>query len=66
MKNLTENLKSMITSMMCYIKISKSSPDKKHPPKAQYPTTVVLDNKRVPPLEGRNYTKIGGMWTLTH
>ena len=41
MKNLTADLKEMITLMMDQIKISKSSPDKKTPPKAQDSTTVV-------------------------
>ena len=27
---------------------------------------MVTDNKRSPPLEGGNYMKIGGMWTLKH
>ena len=35
-------------------------------PKSQYPTTVVLDNKKDPPLEGVHYTKIGGMCTIKH
>ena len=52
--------------MMCQTKIYKSSPDKKDSPKAQYTTTMVPDNKRDPPLEGGNYTKIGGMWNLKH
>ena len=30
------------------------------------PTTMVLSNRRDPPLEGGQYTKIGGMWTLKH
>ena len=44
----------------------KSSSDKKDPPKAQYPNTLIPVNKRDPPLVGGNYKKIGGMWTLKH
>ena len=66
MKNTTEDLKAMITSMMDQIKNSKSSPDQKDSPKAQYPTTVVPDKNRDPPLEGGHYTKNSGMWTLKH
>ena len=49
-KNLTEELTSMIASMMYQIKISKYSPDRKDSPKAQDPTTVVLVNNKPPPL----------------
>ena len=66
MKNITEDLTAMITSMMYHIKISKSSPDRKDSTKAQDPTTVVPDDKRDSPLEGGNFTKIGGMRTLKH
>ena len=34
--------------------------------KAQDPTTVFRANKKAPPLEGGNSTKIGGMSTLKH
>ena len=37
--------------------------DKSTPPDS---TTVVPANRRFPPLEGGNFTKIGGMWTLKH
>ena len=66
MKNLIEYLTGMIASMMGQIKFSKSSPYNKDSPKAQYPTTVVLSNKKVPPLEGGHYTQIGGMWNVKH
>ena len=52
--------------MMDQIKISRSSPDKKDTPKAQYTTTVVPSNKKDPSLEGGHYKKIGGMCTLKH
>ena len=61
LKKLTEDLTAMITSMMYYIEISKSSPDKNYSPKFQYPTTVVPANKRTQPLESVNSTKISGM-----
>ena len=57
MKKITEDITSMITSMMDQIKISKSSPNQKYSPKYQNPTTVVLSNKRSPPLEGVQYKK---------
>ena len=66
MKKLTSDLTGMIASMMDQIKMSKSSPDKKDSPKAQDTTTVVPANKKSPPLEGENSTKIGGMWDLKH
>ena len=52
--------------MMDRIKISKSSPEKKDSPKAQYSNTVVPSKKKAQPLEGGNSTKNGGMWTLKH
>ena len=66
MKNTTEYLTSMITSVMDQIKISKYSPDQKDSPKNQDPTTVSPANKRSPPLEGGYSTKISGMWNLKH
>ena len=50
MKKLTEYLTAMITSIMDHIKTSKYSPDNEYSPKAQDPTTVVLDNKSDTPL----------------
>ena len=35
-------------------------------PKPPYPTTVVRDNRRTPPLDGEQSTKIGGMWDLKY
>ena len=35
-------------------------------PKARDPTTLVPPNNKATPLEGGNYTKICGMWTLKH
>ena len=66
MNKLTEDLTAMIASTIYQIKISKYSPDKNNSPKTNYPTTVLLDNKESPPLEGGNYTKTGGMWNIKH
>ena len=66
MNNITEDLTKMITSMMDWIKISRSSPEKKDSPKAQYYTTVVPSKKKAQQLEGGNSKKNGGMWTLKH
>ena len=41
-------------------------PDNMDPQKEQNPTNVVQANNIDPPLEGGNYTKIRGMWTLKH
>ena len=57
-KKITEYLTAMITSMMDYIKISKSSPDKKDSSKDQDPTTVVLAKKRAPSLESGHSEKL--------
>ena len=66
MKKLTADLTEMITSMMDQIIISKSSLDRKDPPKDKDPTTVVPANKRYQPLEVGNCTNIGGMWNIEH
>ena len=34
--------------------------------KDQDPETAVLDNKKVPPLEGGDYSKCFGMWNIKH
>ena len=46
--------------------ISKTSPAQKDPPKPPDPTTVVLDNKRDPPMYGGQSTNNGGMWNIKH
>ena len=35
-------------------------------PKPPDPTTLVPANRRATSLDGGNYTKIGGTWTLKH
>ena len=57
-KKLTEDLTSMIASMMDHIKESISSPNKKDSPNSQDPTTVVPANKKAPPLEVGHSTKM--------
>ena len=49
-KKLTEELTSIITSMMYQIKISKYSLDKRDSPKDKDPTTLVTTSNRVPSL----------------
>ena len=61
MKKLTKYLTAMITSIMDHIKTSKYSPDKKDSPKAQDPTTVVLDNNMDIPFGRWIFYKNGGM-----
>ena len=66
LKNPTESLIAMITSMMDQIKISKSSSETNDLPKSRDPTTVIQANNRDTPLGGGNYEKNGGMWNLKH
>ena len=66
MKYIKETLKVFTTFMMDHTNISKSSPAQKDTSTPPYPITVVLANRRDPPLEGGHSTKIGGMWTLKH
>ena len=56
MNNITKDPTVIITSMMDNIKMSEFSLDQKYLPKDQYPTNLIPDNKRVPPLEG-GYSK---------
>ena len=51
---------------MDHVNIFKSSPDHKYSPKAQDHNTLVPYNRRAPPLDGGDSTKICGMWTLKH
>ena len=62
LKVLTEN----ITPMMDQTNNSKLSSYQKFISNPLEPTTVVPYNKRFPPLDGGQSTKIGGMWTLKH
>ena len=61
---LTENLQVLTALMMDQANIYKSSSTQKDTSTPPDPTTVVLINRRDPPLEGVHSTKIGGMWTL--
>ena len=66
MKYIKETLKVFTTFMMNHINIPKYSPIQKDAFTPPEPTTVVLTNRRVTPLEWGHSTKIGGMWTLKH
>ena len=59
-------LTATITSMIDQTKFFKFSPAQKDESNPQYPTTVVPDNTRDPPLDGGHSSKIGGMWNLKH
>ena len=69
-KNLTEDLKAIITSTITWIifqiNISESFPYHKDSPKAQDPTNMVPANRKDPPLDGGDYTKIGVMCNIKH
>ena len=58
MKDIKEILKTFATFMMDHTNISKSSPAQKDTLTPPDPTTMVLTNRRDPPLEGVHYTKI--------
>ena len=66
MKDIKEKLKVFTTLMMDQRNIHKSSPTQKNTSTPPEPTTMVLTNRRDPPLEGVHATKIGGMWNLKH
>ena len=66
MIKLTEDFKEMLTSIMDQINTFKSSPTQKDSPNPPDPTTALPANRRAPPLDGGQSTKIGGMWTLKH
>ena len=66
MKDIKETLKTLATFMIDQANISKYSPAQKDASTPPDPTTVVPNNRRDPPLEGGNSTKIGGMCTLKH
>ena len=58
---LTENFQKLTTFMMDQTSISKLSPAQRDISTPPNPTTVVQTIRRAPPLEGGQYTKIGGM-----
>ena len=63
---ITEYIQKLTTFMMDQANISKSSPSQKDTSTPSDPTTVVPNKRRSLPLDGRHYTKVGGMWTLKH
>ena len=66
MTKFIEDFKAILGSITDQIKTLKSSPNQKGWPKSLDPTTVLPANKRAPPLEGSQFKKIGGMWSLKH
>ena len=66
MKDTKETLKFFTKFMMDKSNIPKSSPTQKDTSAPSDPTNIVPTNRRDPPLEGRHFTKIGGMWNLKH
>ena len=51
---------------MVQMEMYKPPKENRYSPKDEYPTTVVPDKMRDPPLDGGHSTKIGGIWTLKH
>ena len=70
MTNLTEEIKPMLASSTTpitnNINTLKSFQTKKDSPNITDPTTVVLANRKAPPLDGGKSTKIVGIWNLKH
>ena len=59
----SETMIAVISNQLNTLVSSQTQKDTSNP---QEPTTVVPDTKRDPPLDGGNFTKIGGMWTLKY
>ena len=64
--NIIENLKFLTVFMMDQTNNSELSPSQKYTLTPLEPNNLVLSNRRDPPLDGGDSTKIGGMWTLKH
>ena len=62
----TETIRVLTSLIMDQTNNSKYSTTQKDTSTPLDPITVVLDNRRDPPLEGRHSTNIGGMWILQH
>ena len=58
-----ETMLAVISNQLNTLTFSPTHKDTPTPPDT---TNVVLANRRAPPLEGGNYTKIGGMWILKY
>ena len=66
-KDTNETLKLLLAEMKIdKNNISKSYPSQKDTSTTPDPTTMLPANRRDPPLDGGQYTNIGGMWTLKH
>ena len=63
---MTEKLKLLTALMMDQTKNSKLSSAQKDALTPPEFNTLVPDNRRNPPLDRGQYTKIGGMWNLKH
>ena len=59
-------LASTITSIMDQINTLEYLPKQNYTPMTPDPTTVVPANRRAPPLDSGQSTKIGGRWDLKH
>ena len=51
---------------MVDVNISKYPPNQKDSPKTEYPTTLLSNNKKAPPLGSEYSTKNGGIWNIKH
>ena len=63
---ITEIIKILTAFMMYQTNNSKFSPAQRDTSTPPDPTTVVLNNRTAPPLDGVKSTKIGGIWNLKH
>ena len=66
MTKSSKEFKTIFVLLSNQINTMSSSPTRKDKSIPPDPTTVVQFNRRAPPLEEGNSTKIGGMWTLKH
>ena len=66
MRKSTEEFKAMLAAIKDQINNLKYLLTHKDSPNPLDPTNVVPTNRRAPPLEGGQHTKIVGMWTLKH
>ena len=63
---ITEDLKVLTAFMMEQTNNYKFSLAQKDTSTPLYPTTVVPAKRRATPMDGGQYTKTGGVWTLKH
>ena len=65
-KQYSEFTEIKIILKQIMVQNNNSSPDKVYPTKAHDTDTELSDNKKDPPLEGGNYMKVCGVWTIKH